>query len=109
MGLTKEEELIFWPIYEDYEIERSSYSRKRLDALNFFVNNYETMTDSQAKDFMDNVFTFQKKDLKLLKKYYGMLSGKINEKSAVRFIQIEEYINTKIKLAILEVLPYIKG
>ena len=108
MDLTDQEEQVFWPLYEDYEIERSAYSKKRLDALRFFVQNYEGMTDKQASDFVNDIFKFQRMDMKLNKKYFRLMSTKMSEKKAVRFIQIEEYIHTKIKLQIIEALPFIR-
>ncbi len=108
MDLTDQEELVFWPLYEDYEIERSAYSKKRLDALRFFVQNYATLTNKQASDFVNDIFKYQRMDTKLSKKYFRLMSAKMSEKKAVRFIQIEEYIHTKIKLQIIEALPFVR-
>ncbi len=108
MNLSESEEDIFWAIYEDFEIERSEYSKKRLDVLRLFVENYNNMSNKQAKDLMDDIFKYQRADLKLNKKYFRLISAKISETKALRFIQIEEYIHTKIKLEIIEALPFIK-
>ncbi len=108
MALSPDEETIFWPIFEDYEIDKSKYARKRMEALRFFVENYQTMTSGQAKDYINDIFSFQKRDLKLKKKYYRLMSNNLSHQIAVRFIEIDEYVNTSIKLRILESLPYIK-
>jgi len=108
MNLTSAEEKVFWPIFEDYEIDRSKYANQRLDALRFFVENYDKMSDKQASDLMDEIFDIQKKDWKLRKKYFRMMKGKMSTAKAVRFIQIEEYVNSSIKQKVLEVLPFIK-
>ena len=108
MNLTPDEEKVFWPIYEDYEIARSKFARKRIDALKLFVDKYETMSENEAKNFMNDIFSIQKQDLKVRKKYFNLLSSKLSAKKAFRFIQIDEYINAMIKQKILEKLPFIK-
>jgi len=108
MELTDAEEKVFWPIYEDYEIDRAKYSRKRLNALAFFAKNYGTMSVSQARNFMDDIFDYQKKEIKLKKKYFRLMNSKMSAQKAVRFMEIEEYINSSIKIKILENLPFIQ-
>ena len=107
MELTDEEENVFWPIFEDYEIDRATFSKKQLIAIQFFVENYETMTEAQANGFINDIFSFNRRELKLKKKYYRLMSNKLSNRKATRFLQIEEYINTKIKLEILKTLPFV--
>lgn len=108
MALTDEEEKVFWPIYEDYEIDRAKFSGKRWEIHQRYAGNYNEFTEPDAKNYLQDLLRFQKKELKLQTKYFNLLSNKLSPAKAVRFIQLEEYIYTKIKYEILEVLPFVE-
>lgn len=108
MDLTDEEKEIFRPIYEDYEIDRAKFSGKRWDVLQAYAAKYGTISDAEARDYMNDLLRFQKREQKLKNKYFRLLSNKLSPAKAARFIQLEEYVNSKVKYAILSELSFVQ-
>ena len=108
MSLNENEEKLFWPIYEDYEIDRAKFSGKRWDTLQKYALAYTSISRSDAVSYTNDLLNYQKKELRLKKKYFNMISSKLSASTAARFIQLEEYINYRVKYAILGDLSFVQ-
>ena len=64
MKLTDAEAGGFWKIYEEYEVARKDYGKKRVSILVDYANNYANLTDAKATELvkvaMANQMTFTK-------------------------------------------------
>lgn len=107
MGLTEEGAQVFWPIYNKYEVEVGNLNDKRIGFLNKYVENFENITDEQADEFVNEVFKYRKKSLSLKMKYYKQMKKSLSAKTATRFVEIEQYIQTAVRYEIMESLPFI--
>ncbi|WP_020531349.1 hypothetical protein [Flexithrix dorotheae] len=107
MYLSEAEEQVFWPIYEQYASEREGLSQKRFDLLKNYAEKFDTMTDEDANNIMKEIFTLQGVDLKLRKKYYKQMNKQLPAKVAARFLQIDDYLNSVVKLSVIDELPMI--
>ena len=52
MTLTADEATKFWPIYDQYAAEVAKIGDARVALIKEYAQNYDTMTDAQANDFM---------------------------------------------------------
>jgi len=107
MNLTPAEATGFWKIYEEYEVARKDYGKRRVDNIVDYANNYANLTDEKAaeliKKSMDNQASFGK----LLSGTYKKMTKVVSPKRAAQFIQLENYLETVIRLNISNDIPFI--
>jgi len=97
----------FWPIYNNYETERGELTSRRIKVLKQYAEQYSTLTDEQADVLMKEVFSIRKKDLALKQKYFNQIKKNMSAKTATSFYQLEEYIQTTIRLSLWEQIPFV--
>jgi len=107
MNLSDEQAKVFWPIYNDFEKEASKLTEMRIAYIKSYAEKYETITPEEADAIMKKAFEYQKKQLALELKYYKILKKKLGALVATRFIQVEEYINTGVKMQLLDAIPFV--
>ena len=56
MQLSNDEATVFWPIYREYELERSRWADRRIALIRSFAEQYETLTDDAAEDLAGDMF-----------------------------------------------------
>ncbi|MGB5376688.1 hypothetical protein [Muriicola sp.] len=105
IDLTANEGVLFWPLYKAYEAERSGNANKRIALLYQYVNFYETLTNAQAKALYNDVLKLQQSEIALKKKYNKKMGKALSPLIALRFFQLEEFIQSEIRTAILENIP----
>jgi len=109
MDLTSQEGEKFWPIYKAYEAERSGIANKRIELLYQYANFYETLTNEQAKYWYNDVLKLQRSEIALKKKYNKKMAKALTPLVALRFFQLEEFIQSEIRSAIIETLPFLEN
>lgn len=109
LDLTAQEGEIFWPIYRSYEAERSGNVNKRIELLYQYVNFYETLSNEQAEYWYNDVLKLQRSEIALKKKYNKRMRKALSPLIALRFFQLEEFIQSEIRSAIIENLPFLEN
>ncbi len=107
MGLSEDQATLFWPLYKQYEEEAGKLNDFRIKYLTDYVENFENITDEQVDGLLKSANTFNKKMSSLKTKYYKLIKKQLSSGVAMRFLQIEEYIQTVIKYEILDTLPFV--
>ena len=105
LQLTESESDKFWPVYRDFQYDRNPLIDQRLDNIKNFRDNYETMTDEQAKAIIDSVVKYEEDMLKLQKKYIKEFRKVLPEKKVMRYMQIERKLAAVIDYDIARVIP----
>jgi hypothetical protein len=108
MWLTEAESEAFWPIYNVYEAELSKINGRVIKLLKDYAENFDTLSDEQAEDIIDENFSIKKKKLSLRKKYAGKFGKVIPQKKVFRFIQLEIIIESLVNYSISANLPYME-
>ena len=106
MKFSEEESTRFWPIYEEYEAERTKLGNKRVELLKKYATQYETITDDKVDELVPDVFDLQEDIISLREKYYGKVKDKLNARRAAGFVQIEEFLENVIRLVIQANIPF---
>jgi Spy/CpxP family protein refolding chaperone len=97
----------FWALYDAYEAERKELGKSRLELLENYAKNYQTLDEVKTNELIKQMDA-QKKNLdKLIFKYYKKMSSAVGAKPAAQFYQMENYLLSAIRLAILESIPFI--
>lgn len=105
MNLIAEEADVFWPIYNNYQNEKSAIMDERISLLLKYSSDHLVLTKEQAKEIANKQFLLTKKALKLKQKYFNILSKKMSPVYGFRFMQIERQIDLLIELKVSENLP----
>jgi hypothetical protein len=98
----------FSPIYDAYLAERKQLAQKGIDLINSYASNYDSMTDDAAQTLMKDWFKLQDADNDLLKEYAKKLTKVLPETKVLRFVQIENKLNSLLKLTTVRAIPLVK-
>jgi hypothetical protein len=107
MALDDQQKDTFWNIYADYDGRRASLTDQSVQLLRSYATNYDTLTNEQAKKMMDEAAGIAQKQVKLRRKYADQISKKLGGRVGARFYQIDDYLNTAARLAVLDHVPFV--
>jgi len=97
----------FWALYDEYEAKRKDLGKNRIKLLQQYVDNYDTHSQQQL-DQMMNDHIKQKSSLdKLINQYYKKIRSSAGSKAAAQFLQLENYILAATRLDIMDNVPFI--
>jgi hypothetical protein len=105
LELTEAESEKFWPVYRSYQFDRAPLMDRRLETIREFRDNYDTLTDAQAKQIVDDVMKYEDDTLKLTRKYIREFRKVLPEKKVMRYLQIERKLDAVIDFDLARVIP----
>ena len=97
----------FWKLYDEYETERKALGRDRIALLERYAQNYATLDDATTDKIITDLTKLQGSVDKLVAKYYGKMKKAVGVKPAAQFFQLEAYLLTMVRAAILDSIPMI--
>jgi hypothetical protein len=97
----------FWQLYDEYEIQRKEFGKKRIQLLEQYVRTYQTMTNEAADLWTKEVIKLSASNDKLIATYYDKIKKVTSPIVATQFYQIEGYILTAIRMEVLEGVPFL--
>ncbi len=103
----KEHMEAFEKLYNEYEVKRKELGKQSIALLNEYAEKWEGMTDEQADEWMKKVLKVSADREKLVRTYYKKIKKATTPIIATQFYQVETYINTSIKAAIYESIPFV--
>lgn len=107
MALSDDQAAKFWPLYEEFQNQRSGLNRERLQLIKDYASQYTQLTDDQAKSLIKRAVKNDKANLKLKDKYFKKMSKKIGGLKAAQYVQMEDYFQTLIRYEIQDAIPFI--
>src|ERR1700745_2669572 len=105
MNLTADEATKFWPIFDQYRREAIKPNDERWALIKDYADNYNTMTDVQAQDYMKRSTDVEEQLLALRMKYVPMIEKVISPKKTALWYQIDRRIDLLINLKLSTVIP----
>jgi Spy/CpxP family protein refolding chaperone len=103
--LTPEESAKFWPVYDQYEVERKTLGKERVELMKQISDAYQAMTPEKADAVIKKNLEISMKSDKLLQKYHASVKKAVGSETAFEFYQAELYLLTEIRAAIMEEIP----
>lgn len=97
----------FWAEYDQYEVERKAQGKKRIDLLNKYADNYLKLDDTKTEEIMKEMIALGSGYNKLINKYYKRIKKASGIKAAGQFYQLEIYIQSAIRISIMEQIPFL--
>lgn len=106
--LTPEQEKVFWPLYDDYQIELNKLNADRIALINKFAINYNVMSDELATELLDRTLDLDKKRLNLKKELIDRFGKKFPPRVVARYFQIENKIDAAMLAEAAGQIPLMK-
>ncbi len=98
----------FWKVYDEYEAARKELGKNRIALLTQYAENYNKMTNETADKWTADVIKQTSATDKLLVTYYKKVKKVTNPVIALQFYQMENYLLTTIRMAILNQIPFVQ-
>ncbi len=107
MTLTADEATKFWPIFDQYRKEAIKPNDLRWQVIKEYADNYNTMTDAQAQDYMKRANAVDEQLLALRMRYVPVFEKVISAKKTALWYQIDRRIDLLINLQLSAVIPMV--
>ena len=108
MALDDAQLTAFTPIYDAYQADRKQLMQRGVDLVNAYSSNYDSMTDDAAKGLLKDWFKLQDDELALVKGTAKKLDKVLPTAKVLRFVQVENKLNTLLRLPIIQCIPLAK-
>jgi hypothetical protein len=105
LALTAEESAVFWPLYRQFQNDRASMVDRTMKMLTEFRDNFDGLSEEQAKALVDEYFKIQKEELRLNEKYLREFRKILSQKKTLRYFQIENKLDAIIDYDLSQVIP----
>lgn len=105
LDLPEEKGEAFWPMYREYRAEIDVQGDRLWKLLSDFADKYESLSDADAKAMLDEWISIEKKHADIRGRWAGKLSKKIGAPSTARFFQIENKLDSIVRLELAVDVP----
>jgi hypothetical protein len=95
----------FWNLYNKFEQERRDLGQKRFRVLNNYVKSYNTLPHAELDEIMNEIISLSASQDKLIASYYKKIKKECGVAVAAQFYQIEWYLLSQVRTAVLENIP----
>jgi peroxiredoxin len=96
---------VFTPIYDAYQVDRKKIMERGVDLINAYSSNYDSMTDDAAKKLLKDWFKLLEDEEALVKKYVKRMDQELPTTKVLRFVQVENKLNTLLRLPSVQAVP----
>src|SRR5208282_933890 len=105
MNFNDKDGAAFWPIYQQYEYERSRLDDRRAAVIKQYTQKYPTLTDAEAKAMAEQMLECESRLAELKKKYYKKFNKVLPALTVAKFFQLERRIDLLMDMQVESVLP----
>jgi Spy/CpxP family protein refolding chaperone len=109
LKLTPEEAAKFAPIYDGYLESRRKVSQVRAEAIQVMAKTNAEVDDATAKSMVSNLMKANNTLSKLQSKTFKQLSKALSPIKAAQWWQLESYLDSEIRAAILSEIPMLQS
>ena len=105
MNFSDKEGEAFWPIYQQYEYDRSRLDDRRAAVIKQYARKYSNLTDTEAKAMAEQMFDCESRQAELKKKYYRKFNKVLPALTVTKFFQLERRIDLMMDMQVEAALP----
>jgi hypothetical protein len=95
----------FWPIYRQYEYERSKLDDGRVDVIKEYTDKYPDLTDAEAQVMVSRMFECDSRLAALKKTYFKKFTKVLPALTVAKFFQLERRIDLMMDMKVESTLP----
>jgi Spy/CpxP family protein refolding chaperone len=107
MLLTETESARFWPLYDEYRVERKKIGDRRVRLITDFLAQQNSMSEDEARALANEDFAIEKDTSELKAKWYKKMTKVLSDRTVARFFHIEEKLDAVADLALAANIPLI--
>lgn len=108
LPLSDEEATTFWPIYSQYQEQLFNLELKRTQILSYYVSNYNSLSEEQAVEIMNNMFDITDNRQYIMKKMTVNLEEVLPAKKVFRYLQVENNIAAIEQYDLVQKIPLLQ-
>lgn len=105
MNFNEKDGAAFWPIYHQYEYERSKLDDRRAAVIKEYTQKYPTPTDVEAKAMAEQMLDYDSRLAALKMKYFKKFNKALPALTVTKFFQLERRIDLMMDMQIEASLP----
>jgi hypothetical protein len=105
MNFSDKDGAAFWPIYREYEYERSRLDDRRVAVIKEYTQKYPNVTDAEAKAMATRMLDCDSQLTGLKKKYYKKLNKVLPALTVTKFFQLERRVDLMMDMQVEASLP----
>jgi hypothetical protein len=105
MNFNEKEGAAFWPIYKEYEYERSKVDDGRVAVIKEYTQKYPALTDAEAKSMAERMLEYDSRLFGLKKKYYKKFNKVLPALTVTKFFQLERRVDLMMDMQVEASLP----
>ncbi|GAA4820111.1 hypothetical protein GCM10023331_00640 [Algivirga pacifica] len=109
LPLTEEEQQVFWPLYDEYSIEKNKLREDKILLIQTYLQEYSNLSDKESNTLTWEGLLLREKGVDLDKKYFKKMSKVLPAKTVGRFFQIESQLQTLNNWRIINNFPLIRN
>lgn len=109
LTLSDDQAAKFWPEYDKYAAEMKEVGNMRVNVITKYAASYNSnsLTDSEAKKMVEDMFKFQKKTISVRESYLGKFRKILGDIKTARFYQLENKLDAITNLALAREIPLV--
>ena len=105
MNFNDKDGAAFWPMYREYEYERSRLDDDRVAVIKEYTQKYPTLTDAEAKAMAETMLDCDYRLAELKKKYYRKFNKVLPALTVAKFLQLERRVDLMMDMQVESSLP----
>jgi hypothetical protein len=105
MNFNDKEGAAFWPIYKQYDYERSRLDDGRVAVIKEYAQKYPNLTDADAKAMAEKMLECDSRLAALKKKYYKKFNKVLPALTVAKFFQLERRVDLLMDMQVESSLP----
>ena len=105
MDLTPTESQAFWPMYRDYRLEMAKVGDRATKLLVDYSDQYDTLTDDQAKKIMKEWISIENAKNSVKSKYVSRFQKILPARKVMRFFQADNKLDAVVNARLASVVP----
>ena len=105
MNFNDKEGAAFWPVYKEYEYQRSKVDDRRVAVIKEYTQKYPNLNDAEAKAMADQMLDSDLRLAELKKKYFKKFNKVLPALTVTKFFQLERRVDLMMDMQVESSLP----
>ena len=105
MNFNDKDGAAFWPIYQQYEYERSRLDDRRAAVIKQYTQKYPNLTDAEANAMAEQMLDCESRLAELKKKYYKKFNKALPALTVAKFFQLDRRVDLLMDMNVEASLP----
>jgi len=105
MNFSEKDSAAFWPVYRQYERERSTLDDGRVAVIKEYTGKYSTLSDADAKAMAEQMFEYDSRLAALKKTYFKKFNKVLPALTVTKFFQLDHRIDLLVDMQVESSLP----